>query len=130
MQECHRFWNDSAEKCSFEQLAAEASEAAAAQDKFWEMNDTLFRADGLTDRDLVMYAAQLGLDFQRVAEELATGVYTRRVRDDFRGGVRSGVNGTPTFFINGLRYDGNWADTSEFIQILTDAATQVQTAAS
>ena len=113
------------------QHAAEASEAAAAQGKFWEMHDTLFRnQDALTDRDLIMYAAQLGLDFQRVSEELAAGTYTRRVRDDFRGGVRSGVNGTPTFFINGLRYDGNWADANEFIQVLMDASTQVQSAAS
>ena len=113
------------------QHAAEASEAAAAQGKFWEMQDTLFRnQDALTDRDLIMYAAQLGLDFQRVSEELAAGTYTRRVRDDFRGGVRSGVNGTPTFFINGLRYDGNWADANEFIQVLMDASTQVQSAAS
>lgn len=113
------------------QHAAEASEAAAAQGKFWEMEDTLFRnADELTDEDLILHAARLGLDFQRVSQELAAGTYTRRVRDDFRGGVRSGVNGTPTFFINGLRFDGNWSDANEFIQVLMDAATQVQQAAS
>jgi protein-disulfide isomerase len=50
------------------------------------------------------------------------------VRDDFRGGIRSGVNGTPTFFINGMRYDGNWADAAEFIQALSEAAAQVHVA--
>ncbi|MFL5487941.1 MAG: DsbA family protein, partial [Gemmatimonadaceae bacterium] len=69
--------------------------------------------------------AKLGIDAQRVGRELAAGTYTRKIRDDFRGGIRSGVNGTPTFFINGLRYDGNWADADEFIQVLTEAAAQV-----
>jgi protein-disulfide isomerase len=64
-----------------------------------------------------------------VAREVAAGTYTRKVRDDFRGGIRSGVNGTPTFFINGYRYDGDWADTVEFIQALTEAATQVHVVA-
>jgi protein-disulfide isomerase len=50
----------------------------------------------------------------------------RKVRDDFRGGIRSGVNGTSTFFINGYRYDGNWADALQFIQALAEAAGQVQ----
>lgn len=110
--------------------AAEAAEAAGAQGKFWEMDDMLFRhQDALEDEDLIMYAAKLGLDFQRVSQELAAGTYTKRVRDDFRGGVRSGVNGTPTFFINGYRYDGNWTNANEFIQALTEAQSQVQTAA-
>ena len=108
------------------QHAAEAAEAAGAQGKFWEMHDILFQSqDALEDEDLVMYAARIGIDFQRVSQELAAGAYTRRVRDDFRGGARSGVNGTPTFFINGARYDGNWGDANEFIQVLSDAASQV-----
>jgi protein-disulfide isomerase len=108
------------------QHAAEAAEAAGAQGKFWEMHDILFQSqDALEDEDLVMYAARIGIDFQRVSQELAAGTYTRKVRDDFRGGARSGVNGTPTFFINGVRYDGNWGDANEFIQVLSDAASQV-----
>ena len=108
------------------QHAAEAAEAAGAQGKFWEMHDILFQSqDALEDEDLVMYAARIGIDFQRVSQQLAAGAYTRRVRDDFRGGARSGVNGTPTFFINGARYDGNWGDANEFIQVLSDAASQV-----
>jgi len=109
--------------------AAEAAEAAGAQGKFWEMHDILFHnQDALEDEDLIMYAARIGIDFQRVSQELAAGIYTRKVRDDFRGGVRSGVNGTPTFFINGSRFDGNWTDPNEFIQALSEAASQVQAA--
>jgi protein-disulfide isomerase len=111
--------------------AAEAAEAAGAQGRFWEMHDILYRnQQALDDEFLLLYAARIGVDAQRVARELATGTWTRRVRDDFRGGVRSGVNGTPTFFINGFRYDGNWADTAEFVQALTDAAAQVHVGAS
>jgi protein-disulfide isomerase len=110
--------------------AAEIAESAGVQGKFWEMHDTLFHhQDALEDENLVSYAVELGLDAQRVAEELAAGTYAKKVRDDFRGGVRSGVNGTPTFFINGSRFDGNWADTSEFIQALTHASGQVHAGA-
>jgi len=89
------------------QHAAEAAEAAAAQGKFWEMHDRLFeRQFALDDEHLIAYAEELGLDGGRVARELAARTYKSRVRDDFMSGVRSGVNGTPTFFINGLRYNG------------------------
>jgi len=109
--------------------AAESAEAAGAQGKFWEMHDILFQnQDALEDEDLIMYAARIGIDFQRVSQELAAGTYTRKVRDDFRGGVRSGVNGTPTFFINGIRFDGNWSDANEFMQALSDAASHVPAA--
>ena len=62
----------------------------------------------LTDRDLVDYAAALGLDADAVATALANGTYESNVREDFMGGVRSGVSGTPTSFINGVRYDGEY----------------------
>src|SRR5690606_29862238 len=91
--------------------AAEAAEAAAAQGSFWEMHDAIFEhQDALGDAELIGYAAQLGLDTDRLATELGAGVYAKRVSDDFRSGVRSGVNGTPTFFINGERYDGQWSN--------------------
>ncbi len=103
--------------------AAEAAEAAAAQGKFWEMHDVIFEHQhALEDDDLARYARGLGLDGDRIAEALETGTYTRNVRDDFRSGVRSGVNGTPTFFINGERYDGPWADEGAFHSALRDAA--------
>lgn len=91
------------------QRAAEAAEAAGTQGRFWEMHDLLFeRQDALEDEDLVVYAAELGLDVERFQLELVGGDYLGRVREDFLSGVRSGVNGTPTFFINGHRHDGPW----------------------
>jgi len=103
--------------------AAEAAEAAAAQGKFWEMHRTLYENQAaLENEDLLGYLGQIGCDVRKAADELAKGVYTKRVREDFRGGVKSGVNGTPTLFINGSRYDGNWSDANEFIAVLTEAA--------
>ncbi len=78
----------------------------------------------LEDADLVRYAKTLGLDAERIARELEAGTYAKRVRDDFRNGVRSGVNGTPTFFVNGERYEGSWADEDAFIRALRDAGRQ------
>ena len=89
--------------------AAEASEAADAQGAFWKMHDILFeRQFALDDDAIVSYAQELGLDGDRIRGELDAGVHTDRVREDFMSGVKSGVNGTPTFFINGERYDGSW----------------------
>ncbi len=91
------------------QLAAEAAEAAGAQGKFWEMQELLLEhQDALDKSHLLQYAAQLDLDLERFRQELDENVYAERVREDFHSGVRSGVNGTPTFFINGVRYDGAW----------------------
>ena len=90
------------------QHAAEAAEAAGAQGKFWEMHDLLFENQAaLDDEDIVQYARTLGLDASRVINEIASGAYTARVREDFRGGARGGVNGTPTLFINGVRHEGS-----------------------
>jgi len=89
------------------ELAAEAAEAAGAQGRFWEMHDRLFEhQDALGEEDLVAHAEALGLDLERFARELADGTHAPRVRQDFISGVRSGVNGTPTFYINDARYDG------------------------
>src|SRR5262249_5192993 len=87
--------------------AAEAAEAAGAQGQFWAMHDVLFEnQDALGGEDLVAYASALGLDESRFVGELTDRVHAARVREDFVGGVRSGVNGTPTFFINEGRHDG------------------------
>jgi protein-disulfide isomerase len=87
--------------------AAEAAEAAGAQGRFWEMHDLLYENQKrLGDDDLRAYAQRIGLDLERFDKELAEHVHAPRVREDFMSGVRSGVNGTPTFFINGARYDG------------------------
>jgi len=89
-------------------LAAEAAEVAGAQGKFWEMHDVLFEnQDALAPGDLLEYAVDLGLDDAQFAQDLAAHTYAQKVRDDFMSGVRSGVNGTPTFFINGVRHAGS-----------------------
>mgnify|MGYP001828481904 CR=1 FL=1 len=91
------------------QLAAEAAEAASAQGRFWEMHDRLLKYEGVLDQEhLVLLAVELGLDAGRFERELEEGVYTHRVRQDFLSGVHSGANGTPTFYLNGERYDGPW----------------------
>jgi hypothetical protein len=78
----------------------ETTEAAGAQGKFWEMHDTLFEnQDALEDEDLLEYAAAIGLDLTRFSREMIEHRYAERIHEDFLGGVRSGVNGTPTFFI-------------------------------
>ncbi len=104
------------------QHAAEAAEAAAGQGKFWEMHDRLFeRQFALDDEYLIEYADDLGLDVARFRRELAGRVYEPRVREDFRSGVSSGVNGTPTFFINGMRFDASW-DVDPLLAALQRAA--------
>jgi len=87
--------------------AAEAAEAAGAQGRFWEMHAALFtHQDALDRRHLIQYGEAIGLDTGAFGRDLQTQTYSGRVREDFMNGVRSGVNGTPTFFINGVRYDG------------------------
>jgi len=89
--------------------AAEAAEAAAGQEKFWEMHDHLFEhQQALDDAHLVQYAIALNLDKDTFVREMTEHVHINRVREDFLSGVRSGVNGTPTFFINGVRHDDSY----------------------
>ena len=89
------------------ELAAEAAEAAAAQDAFWEMHDLLFQhQDALEPRDLVGYAQELGLDVERFTDDLHERTGLARVAEDVDSADLSGVSGTPTFFINGMRHYG------------------------
>jgi len=89
--------------------AAETAETAAAQGKFWEMHDYLYEHQkALTDRDLAAYAEAVGLDVERFNREMTAQEHSGRVREDFMSGVRSGVNGTPSFFINGQRHDASY----------------------
>jgi protein-disulfide isomerase len=89
--------------------AAEAAETAAAQGRFWQMHDLLYENQRrLRDQDLREYADKLGLDLTRFDRELAEHVHADRVHEDFLSGVRSGVNGTPTFYINGVRHDDSY----------------------
>lgn len=88
--------------------AAEAAEAAAAQGRFWEMHDLLFaNQEDLDDESLRRYATGLGLDPARFESDLAERRHAPRVREDRLDGERSGVEGTPTFFVNGARYEGS-----------------------
>jgi Na+/H+ antiporter NhaA len=107
------------------QLAAEASEAAAAQGRFWEMYDTLLsHQDALAPSDLRRYAEQLGLDTERFAGALRRREDARRVSEDVASADESGVSGTPTFFINGRRHYGVYD-----IATLTDAVRAAKTRA-
>jgi protein-disulfide isomerase len=100
--------------------AAEAAEAAAEQGRFWEMHDILFEnQNALTDEDIAQYAEELGMDAERLMGEVRSGTHALRIKEDFRGGARNGVNGTPTFFVNGVRFDGP-AGVSELYAALTE----------
>ncbi|CAH1658769.1 MULTISPECIES: DsbA family protein [unclassified Chelatococcus] len=86
--------------------AAEFAEAAATAGRFWEAHDLLYEhQDALEDLDLIAYGETVGLDRSAVLKAF-DGRYDGKIRQDFMGGLRSGVNGTPTLFINGERYDG------------------------
>jgi protein-disulfide isomerase len=89
--------------------AAEAAEAVALQGRFWEMHDLLYEhQDDLHDEALLRYSRSVGADADEVAAVLARGGTRERVQADLLGALRSGANATPTFFVNGLRYDGSW----------------------
>lgn len=106
----------------YAEQAAEAAEAGAAQGRFWEMHDHLFENQKrLRDEDLHRYAEELGLDVERFDRELAGHVHADRVHEDFLGGVRSGVNGTPTFYINDARHDGSY-EADDLVAALEQAA--------
>jgi protein-disulfide isomerase len=90
------------------EAAAETAEFAGAAGKFWEMHDALFEnQEDLELPNLLEMAKALKLSPEKLQAALASHEYQPRVRSDFQGGVRSGVNGTPTLFLNGQRYDGD-----------------------
>ena len=87
-------------------MAAEASEAAAAQGKFWPMHDVLFRNQAhLKDKDLYRYASDLGLDMARYTAEMDDHIYLQKVREHIEGGRRSHIRATPAFFVDGIVLD-------------------------
>jgi len=90
--------------------AAIAAEAAGAQGKFWEMHDILFENQkNLDDNHLVEYAGQIGLDIKRFEEDSSNDQYFQKVNTDYEGGIKLGIQGTPTFFINQKMYEGDWS---------------------
>jgi Na+:H+ antiporter, NhaA family len=106
----------------FAQGAAEAAEAAAAQGAFWEMHDRLYEARGaLRPDDLIAHAEALGLDADRVSDELDSSTHAQRVERDVESGVASGVPGTPGFFVAGRLHAGSF-DAGSLIAALEAAA--------
>ncbi len=103
------------------QRAAEAAEAAAKQGKFWKMHDLLYQHPSeLTEAEIQDFAATLDLDRTQFNDELAMHTHRNRVREELVSGAQSGVIGTPTFFINGERYDEQW-DVTPLRTALEDA---------
>jgi len=108
--------------------AAEAAESVAinaGEAAYWAMHDTIFvhqqdSPTALSDENLVRYATAAGADGNQTTADLANDAMVERVREDFQSGVRSGVNGTPTFFINGARFDGAWNDLGQFSAALDE----------
>jgi protein-disulfide isomerase len=101
------------------QKAAEAAEEAGAQNKFWDMHDYLYEhQQALGDKDLEKYAGIIGLNLDKFNDDIRNHIHAPRIREDFLSGIQSGVNGTPSFYINEIRYDGSW-DLDSLMQILT-----------
>jgi protein-disulfide isomerase len=108
------------------QMAAEAAEAAGAQGSYWGMHDVLFEnQQALEDPHLLVYAKALGLDLRQFAADLDSHAHLPKVREDFFSGVRSGVSGTPTFFVNGVRHDGPW-DLASLVGALENASARLE----
>jgi protein-disulfide isomerase len=108
--------------------AAEAAESVAVHagpEAFWKMHHQLFEHQqdseyALDDAHLVRYAGSAGADPKVVGRDLEEETYAPKVQEDFMSGARSGVNGTPTFFINGVRFDGDWTDAKGFAAVLQE----------
>ena len=108
--------------------AAEAAEFAGSHGKFWEMHDLLFENQTRLGGKLFVELAQtLQLPATELRQALAEGTYEARVRADFKGGVRSGVNGTPTFFVNGHRHDDSF-DYETLVSAIDQAVGSAKTA--
>lgn len=98
--------------------AAEASEAAAAQGKFWEFHDALYAIQPKLSRETMLeVAADLGLDVERMTEEIDAGTHRERIDRDLASAQASGATGTPTFFVKGVRHFGAY-DASSLIEEL------------
>ncbi|WGH75130.1 DsbA family protein [Tenacibaculum tangerinum] len=110
LTQIHKFAND----------AARAAELAGEYDKFWEMHELIFRNQDQLDIDhLIDYAKQLGIDSDEFSARLEQNEKVEKVKSDFMSGVESGVNGTPSFFVNGKKYEGSW-EYEDFSKILKE----------
>jgi protein-disulfide isomerase len=103
------------------QIAAEAAEAAAAQGRFWDMHDRLIRAEPMQDLDtLIDHAQALGLDLDRFVDDIQEEAHSGRIGLNVKGAEDSEAQGTPTFYVNGVRHDGPWD--AESLAAALDAA--------
>lgn len=90
-------------------IAAITAEFAATQNKFWEMHDILYEnQESLEIPDLMGYAESLHLSGKSLRDAIEKDMFNEKIKSDFMGGIRSGVNGTPTFYINEIRHDGSF----------------------
>ena len=102
-------------------VAAEAAESAALQGKFWEMHDLLYEQQTFLEPNIIpLWAKKIGLDMNQFGTAIKEGTIVKRIKEDRMSGIRSGVNGTPTFFINGVRFDGA-PDYAALLEALKDS---------
>ena len=107
--------------------AAVATEAAGQQNGFWEMHDIIFENQKTLDPDdILLFARNVGLDTARFKNDIQQEALTEKVEMDFESGIRSGVNRTPTFFINGEKFEGDWTD-NHLLEYLKNILARVPT---
>ena len=103
--------------------AAVAAEAAALQDRFWEMHDLIFENQkNLEPENVLRLASIAGLNLEQFINDIQRQTLHEKVRWDFESGIRSGVNGTPTFFVNGKKFNGNWSENELFKTLKSELA--------
>jgi protein-disulfide isomerase len=111
----------------YAEVAAEAAEFAGAAGHFWEMHDGIFEHQSRLGVPLLKeLAAKIGLASEKLDAALASHEYLERIKADFMGGVRSGVNGTPTFFINNKRYE-NAPEFDEMVEAIEEQIASAKT---
>ncbi|MDQ0967359.1 protein-disulfide isomerase [Flavobacterium sp. W4I14] len=97
--------------------AAIAAEAAGLQGKFWEMHDALYENQYRLNGELFDELAEtIGLDLEQFQQDSTSEEIKSKIEDDFDSGVRSGVNGTPSFYVNGNKFDGGATDLYQMLK--------------